>query len=45
MIERKASRLSMRALVVDDELGDPTAEGRAVRTLVKELKDRAMSKS
>ena len=40
MIERKASRLSMRALVVDDELGDPTAEGRAVRTLVKELKDR-----
>ena len=42
MIERKTSRLSMRALVVDDELGDPTAEGRAVRTLVKELKDRAI---
>ena len=42
MIERKTSRLSMRALVVDDELGDATAEGRAVRTLVKELKDRAI---
>ena len=42
MIERKTSRLSMRALVVDDELGDATAEGRAVRTLVRELKDRAI---
>ena len=37
MIDEKASRLSMRALVVDDELGDPTAEGRAVRALVQEL--------
>jgi arginine decarboxylase len=42
MIERKASRLSMRALVVDDELGDPTAEGRAVRALVRELQGRAI---
>ena len=43
MIERKTSRLSMRCLVVDDdELGDATAEGRAVRTLVKELKGRAV---
>ncbi len=42
MIERKAGRLSMRALVVDDELGDATAEGRAVRTLVQELKGRAI---
>ena len=29
MIERSIKRLSMRALVVDDELTSPTAEGRA----------------
>jgi arginine/lysine/ornithine decarboxylase len=32
----------MRALVVDDELTSTTAEGRAARTLVQELKDRAV---
>lgn len=42
MIERKTSRLSMRALVVDDELGTPTAEGRAIRMLVQELQDRSV---
>ncbi len=42
MIERGTKRLSMRALVVDDELGTPTAEGRAVGALVKELKARAI---
>jgi len=40
MIERSAKRLSMRALVVDDELSDPTAEGRAARALVQELQAR-----
>ena len=40
MIERSAKRLSMRALVVDDELADPTAEGRAARALVEELQAR-----
>ncbi len=42
MIQRSIKRLSMRALVVDDELGMPTAEGRAARALVQELKDRAV---
>lgn len=42
MIERSAKRLSMRALVVDDELGNPTAEGRASRALVEELQARAV---
>ena len=42
MIQRKSNRLSMRALVVDDELGNPTAEGRAIRTLVQELRDRTV---
>jgi arginine decarboxylase len=42
MIGRSIKRLSMRALVVDDELGTPTAEGRAARTLVQELKDRGV---
>ncbi|MGH7586235.1 MAG: Orn/Lys/Arg decarboxylase N-terminal domain-containing protein [Gemmatimonadales bacterium] len=42
MIERSARRLSMRALVVDDELASPTAEGRAVRSLVEELRARAV---
>src|SRR5688572_10579877 len=40
MIERSVKRLKMRALVVDDELGEPTAEGRAVRALVQELQGR-----
>jgi len=42
MIERSSKRLSMRALMVDDELPTPTAEGRAARALVQELKDRAV---
>ncbi len=42
MIQRGVSRLSMRALVVDDELGDATAEGRAVRALVQEMKARGI---
>ena len=42
MIERSIKRISMRALVVDDELPTPTAEGRAVRSLVQELQSRAI---
>jgi arginine decarboxylase len=42
MIQRSIKRLSMRALVVDDELTSPTAEGRAARALVQELKDRSI---
>ncbi len=42
MIQRSARRLSMRALVVDDELANPTAEGRAARALVEELQGRAV---
>jgi arginine/lysine/ornithine decarboxylase len=42
MIQRSTKRLSMRALVVDDELGTPTAEGRAARNLVLELQGRAV---
>jgi arginine/lysine/ornithine decarboxylase len=42
MIHRSIKRLSMRALVVDDELASATAEGRATRTLVEELKARAI---
>ena len=42
MIQRSTKRISMRALVVDDELGAPTAEGRAARALVDELKGRAI---
>jgi arginine/lysine/ornithine decarboxylase len=42
MIQRSIKRLSMRALVVDDELTSPTAEGRAVRTLVQELQGRGV---
>ncbi len=42
MIERSTKRQSMRALMVDDELGSPTAEGRASRALVEELKSRAV---
>ena len=40
MIQRSVKRLSMRALVVDDELTSPTAEGRAARALVEELQAR-----
>src|SRR6476620_3982765 len=42
MIERSIKRLSMRALVVDDELTSPTAEGRAARALEHELQSRAV---
>ncbi|MBS1241011.1 MAG: arginine decarboxylase, partial [Gemmatimonadetes bacterium] len=42
MIERSSKRISMRALVVDDELTSPTAEGRAARSLVEELRGRAL---
>ncbi len=42
MIQRNARRLSLRALVVDDELTSPTAEGRAARALVQELQGRSM---
>lgn len=42
MIERSIKRMSARALVVDDELGDATAEGRAVRALVHELTGRSI---
>ena len=42
MIQRTIKRLSLRALVVDDELGTPTAEGRAARNLVDELKARGI---
>jgi arginine decarboxylase len=41
MIQRSIKRLSLRALVVDDELTSPTAEGRAARALVQELQARA----
>ena len=40
MIERSVKRLSLRALIVDDELNEPTAEGRAARGLVEELQGR-----
>ena len=42
MIERSTKRLSLRALVVDDELPSPTAEGRAARALVQELQGRSV---
>ena len=42
MIQRSIKRISMRALVVDDELGNPTAEGRAARALVQELQGRGI---
>jgi len=42
MIERSIKRQSLRALMVDDELCSPTAEGRAVRTLEQELKERSV---
>src|SRR5262249_52140286 len=42
MISRSIKRLSMRALIVDDELGTPTAEGRAARALVEEMQGRSI---
>lgn len=42
MIQRSIKRLTMRALVVDDELGLQTAEGRAARALVQELQGRSI---
>ena len=42
MIQRSTKRISLRALVVDDELPTATAEGRAARTLVQELKERGI---
>jgi hypothetical protein len=42
MIQRSTKRISMRALMVDDELGTAGAEGRAARALVKELQDRGI---
>ncbi len=42
MIQRTSKRLNFRALVVDDELTAPTAEGRAARALVEELRGRSV---
>ena len=42
MITRSIKRISLRALIVDDELGTPTAEGRAARALVTEMQGRAI---
>ena len=42
MIQRSIKRLSLRALIVDDELPEPTAEGRATRALVQELQGRGI---
>ena len=42
MITRSNKRLSLRALIVDDELGAATAEGRAARALVTEMQGRAI---
>jgi arginine decarboxylase len=42
MIESKTGQISMRVLVVDDELGAATAEGRAIRALVQDLQKRAI---
>jgi arginine decarboxylase len=42
VIQRSTKRLSLRALVVDDELTSQTAEGRAARALVQELQGRGL---
>src|SRR6266550_6003675 len=42
MIERSTKRIQLRALMIDDELPTPTAEGHAARTLVQELTGRAI---
>src|SRR6185436_469053 len=39
MITRSTKRISLRALMVDDELGTATTEGRAAGALVQELQD------
>src|SRR5215813_11629410 len=39
MIERRIKRIHFKALIVDDELGQSTAGGRALRTLAEELSD------
>src|SRR5688572_1446752 len=40
MINRSVKRISLRALIVDDELASATAEGRAARSLVTEMQSR-----
>ena len=40
MLEGKFAPLRMRVLIVDDELKDDTAEGRASRALVQDLEAR-----
>src|SRR4051812_2036990 len=42
MITRSTKRISLRALMVDDELGAATAEGRAAGALVQELQERGI---
>jgi len=42
MIQRSIKRLSLRALIVDDELPEPTAGGRATRAVVQELQGRGI---
>jgi len=42
MIQRSTKRISLRALMVDDELGTATTEGRAARALVQEMQGRAI---
>src|SRR5947199_3870985 len=37
MIERRAKRIHFKTLIVDDELGESTAGGRALRALIEEL--------
>src|SRR5207237_3403094 len=37
MIERRAKRIHFKTLIVDDELGQSTAGGRALRALIEEL--------
>jgi arginine decarboxylase len=37
MIERRAQRIHFKTLIVDNELGQPTAGGRALRALIGEL--------
>jgi hypothetical protein len=40
MLEGKFEPMRLRVLVVDDELRDDTAEGRASRALVTDLRER-----
>ena len=37
MIERRTKRIHFKTLIVDDELGQATAGGRALRALIEEL--------